>query len=103
MHTREPCASPSQFPKFIISPLNPKPLQEVEELCNDNARLCNQLRTGLRGGNLATFNADVAHMAAYLDPATLAGAAARDVPRPARAPDLDTLIVEATCRRGESA
>ncbi|CAK0787853.1 hypothetical protein CVIRNUC_011075 [Coccomyxa viridis] len=74
--------------------------EEVEELCNDNARLCNRLRSGLQGENLATFNADVAHMAAYLDPATLAGAAARDVPRPATAPDIDTLIVEATCRRG---
>ena len=75
----------------------------MEELCNDDARLCNQLRSGLRGENLATFNVDVAHMAAYLDTATLAGAAARDVPRPATAPDIDTLIVEATCRRGEPA
>ncbi len=75
----------------------------MEELCNDNARLCNQLRSRLQGENLATFNADVAHMAAYLDPATLAGAAARDVPRPATALDIDTLIVQATCRRGEPA
>ena len=75
----------------------------MEELCNDNARLCNQLRSGLRGGNLATFNADVARMAAYLDTASLAGTAARDAPRPDTAPDLDTLIVEATCRRGEPA
>ena len=77
----------------------------MEELCNDRARLCNRLRARLQGAELEAFKADVARMAAYLDAAPLASAAStgrRDVPRPATAPDIDTLIVEATCRRGES-
>lgn len=79
-------------------------VQEVEELCNDRARLCNRLRARLQGTELEAFNADVARMAVHLDALPLANVASggrRDVSRPATAPDIDTLIVEATCRRGE--
>ena len=82
-------------------------MQEVEELCNDRARLCNRLRSALKGAELDEFNSDVAGMAAYLNTSLLTGPAAdpkgvdlKGVPRPPSAPDIDTLFVEATCRRG---
>ena len=74
--------------------------QEVEELCNDSARLCNRLRSVLKGAELEGFNGDVAGMAAYLDTNTLSGSARIDVSPSLTAPGIDTLIIEATCRRG---
>lgn len=78
-------------------------LQRVEELCNDKARLCNRLRSVLKGAELAAFNADVDGMAAHLDTASVAGAAAdqKDVPCPAGVPCIDTTIVKAACRTGD--
>lgn len=78
-------------------------LQRVEEQCNGSAQLCNRLRSVLRGAELAALNADVAGMATFLDTASLAGAAAdqKDVSCPVNVPDLDPLIIEATCRRGD--
>ena len=56
----------------------------------------------LKGGELAAFNADVEGMAAYLDTASLADAAAdqEDAPCPAGVPDIDTSIVRTVCRTG---
>ena len=46
----------------------------------------------------------MASMAAYLDTASLAGAAAdqKDVSCPEGVPDIDPLIIVATCRRGDN-
>ena len=82
-------------------------MQDLEEQCNDSARLCNQLRSALKGDELEKFNTDVAGMAAYLDTSLLTGPAAalkgidlECVRRPPSAPDIYTVHVEAICKRG---